>query len=212
MGLSKIKPRFIMADGHNYAPGKSKEYISVQKKLINKNTNTNKDEKNTNTNEKSLKNKRSETNYYGLFCNQDLPSNTIIARTGGKVLNSVKDIPKTDRYATLIDENIYLAPPDYGNLGNLCFINHSCNSNMARIGGLILIAKRKILKGEELTLDYAPLIATVSNWSMECNCGSPNCRKVITGDDWQKEDLAQELWPEWLSFVQKKILKFYTPI
>ena len=163
MDLSTIKPHFIMTDGHSYAPSKSKEYFSVSKKLINK---------------KPIEGVKSVTNYYGLICNQNIPPNTIIARAGGRVLSSVKDIPKTARYATLIDENIYLAPPDYGNMGNLCFVNHSCDSNMARIGGLIFVSKRKIVKGEELTLDYAPLIATVPNWSMECNWGSPNCRKV----------------------------------
>ncbi|MEP7107558.1 MAG: SET domain-containing protein-lysine N-methyltransferase [Ferruginibacter sp.] len=57
--------------------------------------------------------------------------------------------------------------------------NHSCNPNTT-YEGLNVIAFRKILKGEELTLDYASFL----DENMEpfnCQCGSPNCRGLITG-------------------------------
>lgn len=57
--------------------------------------------------------------------------------------------------------------------------NHSCSPNTA-YDGLNVIATRNILKGEELTLDYASFL----DENMEpfnCQCGSPNCRGLITG-------------------------------
>ncbi len=59
--------------------------------------------------------------------------------------------------------------------------NHSCVPNTA-YDGLNVIATRNILKGEELTLDYASFL----DENMEpfnCQCGSPECRGLITGID-----------------------------
>ena len=57
--------------------------------------------------------------------------------------------------------------------------NHSCNANTA-YKGLDVIATRHINSGDELTLDYASFL----DENMEpfnCQCGSPNCRGLITG-------------------------------
>jgi D-alanine-D-alanine ligase-like ATP-grasp enzyme len=61
-------------------------------------------------------------------------------------------------------------------------INHSCDPN-AWLEGLDLVARRRIRKGEQITMDYA----TFCNESMEefrCTCGSRNCRGVILGTDY----------------------------
>lgn len=57
--------------------------------------------------------------------------------------------------------------------------NHSCSPNTA-YEGLNVMALRKILTGEELTLDYASFL----DENMEpfnCHCASSNCRGFITG-------------------------------
>ncbi|HXX44975.1 MAG TPA: SET domain-containing protein-lysine N-methyltransferase [Candidatus Acidoferrales bacterium] len=58
-------------------------------------------------------------------------------------------------------------------------INHSCDPNLRtrRIRGHILyFSKRKIRKGEELTVDYKFSKRTVR---VPCSCGSRNCRGTI---------------------------------
>jgi hypothetical protein len=30
------------------------------------------------------------------------------------------------------------------------------------------------------------------DYEMECKCGAPNCRKVITGQDWRRKDLQKK--------------------
>ena len=57
--------------------------------------------------------------------------------------------------------------------------NHSCSPNTA-YDGLNVIASRNILKGEELTLDYA-FFLDENMEPFNCQCGSPNCRGLITG-------------------------------
>ena len=57
--------------------------------------------------------------------------------------------------------------------------NHSCSPNTG-YDGLDLIATCDIFIDEELTLDYADLLD--ENFEpFQCNCGSPNCRKLISG-------------------------------
>jgi hypothetical protein len=142
----------------------------------------------------------------GVFAKGPIAEGTIIGRDGGTVVTSTADAPIRN-VAVLIGEGLLLAPADYAHLEPLWFLNHSCNSNVARVGGLVYIAKRGIAAGEELTLDYSPLISEHGDWKMNCECGAVDCRKVITSKDWQKPELQQKLWREWLPFIQEKIRK-----
>lgn len=59
------------------------------------------------------------------------------------------------------------------------YLNHSCDPNSAIIGRKVLIARRDIKKGEELTVDYS-MTDTDPFLAMMCRCGSRYCRKTIT--------------------------------
>jgi hypothetical protein len=144
---------------------------------------------------------------YAIVAKETIHANTVIQRAGGLVLCGLEGIPLDQRYAVLFDEGLYAAPHDYDNLEDFWFINHSCDANMARIGGSVMIAKRKIEPGEELTVDYAPLVATLENWEMHCSCGAGICRNIITGDDWKSNKIANLLWKEWLPHVQRMIIE-----
>jgi D-alanine-D-alanine ligase len=56
--------------------------------------------------------------------------------------------------------------------------NHSCEPN-TQYEGLNVVAIKPIKKGEELTLDYATFLDGEME-SFVCNCGSVNCKKIIT--------------------------------
>lgn len=61
-------------------------------------------------------------------------------------------------------------------------IKHSCDPN-AWIVGMDIVARREILQGEEITIEYA----TIMNESMPsfvCECQSDSCRKLIKGTDY----------------------------
>jgi hypothetical protein len=60
--------------------------------------------------------------------------------------------------------------------------NHSCNPNAGLRKISELFALRNIKKGEEITYDYSATVGpniVFSLWSMACDCGSKNCRKII---------------------------------
>ncbi len=84
------------------------------------------------------------------------------------------------------------------------YMNHSCDSNAGIINDRKLIAARDIKKGEEITIDYSAvdiesLTGGKKQLSMECKCGSKNCRKIITTfDQLNKKD-------------QEKLKKFLNP-
>jgi len=70
------------------------------------------------------------------------------------------------------------------------YLNHSCNPNLWFTKNWSLSAKRNIKKGEELTFDYPtgdpyPLNAP-------CGCGSKNCRKKITGNEWKDPEFQRK--------------------
>tara|TARA_Y100000034_G_C6796571_1_gene357048 strand:- start:424 stop:933 length:510 start_codon:yes stop_codon:yes gene_type:complete len=91
------------------------------------------------------------------------------------------------------------------------YMNHSCDSNAGIITDRKLIAARNIKKGEEITTDYSSLdIESLTQGkkqlSMECKCGSKNCRKVIkTFDQLNKKD-QEKLKPFLNSYLKKKYL------
>jgi SET domain-containing protein len=55
------------------------------------------------------------------------------------------------------------------------FVNHSCDANTTAVNG-VDIAKRDIMKGEEITANYSEEKAPNR---FVCNCGSAKCKKVI---------------------------------
>lgn len=65
-----------------------------------------------------------------------------------------------------------LEPP-----GNL--VNHSCEPNAGISHNSTLIAIREIGKGEEIFYDYSTTMGD-GGWTMVCECGSENCRNIIT--------------------------------
>jgi D-alanine-D-alanine ligase-like ATP-grasp enzyme len=61
-------------------------------------------------------------------------------------------------------------------------INHACDPN-AWLEGLNLVARRRILRGEQITMDYATF-CTDHMQPFVCTCGAPDCRGLIHGTDY----------------------------
>ena len=59
----------------------------------------------------------------------------------------------------------------------VCF-NHSCDPNAGLRNNGILFALKNIKIGTEIFYDYSMSVDDVL-WSMQCACGSANCRKII---------------------------------
>jgi D-alanine-D-alanine ligase-like ATP-grasp enzyme len=81
------------------------------------------------------------------------------------------------RYAYAVSEEVFILWDD--DPSEWAPQNHCCNAN-TKLDGLNVIAIKEILKGDEITLDYA----TFLDQHMEpfnCTCGADNCRGLIQG-------------------------------
>ena len=85
----------------------------------------------------------------------------------------------------------------------MIYSNHSCEPNIGVRGQVVFVAMRDIGAGEELTHDWAT--TDDDDYRLECRCGAPGCRKVLTGQDWRREDL-QEKYRGFISwYLEEKI-------
>jgi len=89
------------------------------------------------------------------------------------------------------------------------YLNHSCNPNCGIRGEITFIAMRIIEEEEEITLDYA--MVDNEDYSFQCNCDYPNCRRTITGFDWKKRDLQLRYGNYFSEYLKRKfvIIKNY---
>ena len=84
-------------------------------------------------------------------------------------------------------------------------VNHSCNPSCGFNGQISLVSMRDIFQGEEITYDYSmtDVGSKEQGWvDMECLCGSKNCRKMITGNDWRLEELQQKYKGYFSRYIQ----------
>jgi hypothetical protein len=105
-----------------------------------------------------------------------------------------------------IEEKLYLVE-DLEEAGFVyASMNHSCDSSAWMDDEVTLVARRDIEAGEEVTVDYA-LFTTRSNWMLDnrCRCGSSYCRRIITGDDWRREDIQERYQFHFSPFINRRI-------
>ena len=130
----------------------------------------------------------------GLFAIADIAKNEIVAIKGGHIVDRKtlreKITPLLGPVEIQIDDDLFIAPvTDEEREGSMLYSNHSCDANLGMRGEITFVAMRDIRAGEELTHDWA--MTDDDDYSVECNCGAPNCRKILTGKDWQRPDLQR---------------------
>ena len=146
----------------------------------------------------------------GLFAKENINKDEIVCIKGGSILSSEQwsELEKSLGSAEIqIDKNFFIAPTSKEEReGSMLYINHSCNPNIGIQGQIIFIAMHNIDAGEELTHDWATT-DNFEDFSMECNCGENNCRRIITGKDWMKKDLQEKYKNYFAWHIQKEIEK-----
>ena len=116
---------------------------------------------------KTLVRRKSKIHGFGIFANRDIAKGEDFYEIP---LSSISKKPRP-RHA-FIGKNSWVNDPQVLN-----YINHSCDSNIKLDISKekpILIAKRDIKKGEEMTCDYNE--TEKGGNKVACNCGSKKCR------------------------------------
>jgi hypothetical protein len=144
----------------------------------------------------------------GLFAIAAIGKDEIVAVKGGHIVDR-KTLREeiTPRLASVeiqIDHDLFIAPvSDEERELSMLYSNHSCNPNLGLRGEISLVAMREIRAGEELTHDWA--MTDDDDYSVECNCGAPDCRKILTGKDWERPDLQKRYAGFFSAYIERRI-------
>jgi uncharacterized protein len=146
----------------------------------------------------------------GMFARAQFQPGEIVAIVGGTLMTGAEFaayLASVERWnAHQIGEDLHLV--DLIQTPNAVegSLNHSCDSNLWMGDEVTIIAKQAIATGEELTLDYA-LTTTQPDWALDqpCQCGSPVCRKRITGDDWRLPDVQARYVGHFVPYINERI-------
>jgi uncharacterized protein len=146
----------------------------------------------------------------GLFAKEDIAKGEIVAVKGGHIINRKtlreKVTPHLGPVEIQIDEDLFIAPvTEKEREGSMLYSNHSCNPNLGVRGEITFVAMRDIRATEELTHDWA--MTDDDDYSVECKCGAPNCRKILTGKDWQRPDLQKRYAGYFSTYLADKIAR-----
>jgi hypothetical protein len=145
----------------------------------------------------------------GLFATQPIKKDEIVCIKGGHIFDrtTLKKIQATLGPAEIqIGEELFIGPLESDEReGSMIFSNHSCEPNIGVKGQIVFVAMRDIAEGEELTHDWA--MTDDDEYSMQCNCGTASCRKVITGQDWRIKQL-QEKYQGYISWYLMEKIKY----
>lgn len=152
----------------------------------------------------------------GVFAKENINKGTRLAIFGGKLMfiEEIKNLPDYLKdYSLQIEERFVLGPPqNAAEPDETDFFNHSCEPNSGIKGQMFLVAMKDIRSDEEITFDYAMAVSeSVGSdiiFEMTCRCGSPNCRKKITEDDWKLTDLQMRYKGFFSQYLQEKIDKY----
>jgi SET domain-containing protein len=141
----------------------------------------------------------------GVFARQPIRAGEIITIWGGRIISGDQfdEVPPELRHSIVqIEENFYTLTA--GELEPVDYTNHSCNANAGLSGQITLVAMRPIEAGEEVCFDYAMTDGSPYD-EFDCNCGAPNCRGRVTGDDWQRPELWERYAGYFSPYLQRRI-------
>ena len=152
----------------------------------------------------------SPTHQNGVFTRETVSAGERLAILGGEVMfiDEINDLPeRLQGYTMQIEERFVLGSRSVSD--DTDFFNHSCDPNAGFKGQIFLVAMRRILAAEEVTFDYAMVVSeSVGSdivFEMNCRCGAPTCRRVITEHDWKRVDLRKKYQGYFSEYLQERI-------
>jgi len=103
-------------------------------------------------------------------------------------------------YHLQIGEHLYLGASGEAD----DYVNHSCEPNAGFRGSLVLVAKRDIPAGEEITWDYSTAIDEPDFPGFPCQCGLSSCRGTVHSFRHLDNQQKSRLRPWLLAYLKEK--------
>ena len=149
----------------------------------------------------------------GLFARGPFAAGEVVCVKGGYVFDraTLKSMPGWYGSAEIqVAAGLFIGPlSEAEREGSMIFSNHSCEPNLGIRGQIVFVAMRPVEAGEELTHDWAT--TDDDEYRLECRCGAPTCRKVITGRDWRRRDLQEKYRGYFSTYLADKIARADEP-
>ena len=143
----------------------------------------------------------------GLFAAEAFGAGEVVCVKGGYIFDreKLRAMPEWYRAAEIqVAEDLFIGPlAEPEREGSMIFSNHSCEPNIGVRGQIVFVAMRAVEAGEELTHDWAT--TDDDDYELECRCGAPACRRVITGQDWRRRDLQEKYRGFFSAYLAEKI-------
>lgn len=143
----------------------------------------------------------------GLFARHAISGGEVVAVKGGAIMDSAAfarvrhDVSPAE---IQIEDDLYIAPRTPAEVeASLLCLNHSCRPNVGVRGQITFVAMHDIAAGSELTIDYAMIDGDPAE-RMHCACGAPECRTVITGNDWRLPELQRRYAGYFSRYLQER--------
>jgi len=144
----------------------------------------------------------------GLYAIAEISAGEVVAVKGGAIFATTEwaDLESSVGLAgeVHVTTDLVIAPrtsDEYED--SMMHLNHGCDPNVGVEGQIVFVSMRDIALGEELLLDYAMM--DDHDESMDCGCGSPQCRGVVSGQDWQRPDLQRRYRGYFSSYLERRI-------
>jgi SET domain-containing protein len=146
----------------------------------------------------------------GLFATDDIDKDEIVMIKGGHIVSRdflEREItPKLGPVEIQIGDDLFIAPVTAEEReGSMLYSNHSCDPNLGLRGNIIFVALRDIEAGEELTHDWC--MTDDDTYEIGCTCSSANCRRGLTGKDWQRPELQARYRGYFSTYLADKIVR-----
>jgi uncharacterized protein len=153
--------------------------------------------------------RRSNIHGRGLFATTDVAKDEVVVVKGGHIVDrqTLREqiSPRLGPVEIQIDTELFIAPvTGEEREASMLYSNHSCDPNLGVRGEITFVAMRNIRAGEELTHDWA--MTDDDDYSVECNCGAADCRKILTGKDWQRPDLQKRYAGYFSAYLARRMI------
>ena len=144
----------------------------------------------------------------GLFATAAIAKDEVVAIKGGHIISRRQlreEVgPRLGPVEIQVGDDFFIAPvTNEERESSMLYTNHSCDPNLGIRGQITFVAIRDIHAGEELTHDWA--MTDDDGYSIECKCGSPQCRGTLTGKDWQRPELQERYAGYFSAYLAAKI-------
>ncbi len=151
--------------------------------------------------------RRSRIHGLGLVAEEPIDRGDVVAVKWGELVDRATladymDVAN-DNYLPITDSLCVAPVSQHGRGESMIYINHSCQPNVGLMGNVVLVARRLITRGEELTIDYATFLDGA--FRMDCKCGAARCRRVVRGTDWRNPSFRRRTGPYLAPYLRARV-------